>query len=285
MADIHLTHLALQHNNAVTSPPDGREKYVARQLFRKLARMGRLARNKEDHSNTIGVGQQNEVSKLWCDDVRPASVLLDGNDDVVGVIDWEMSYFAPMSFHNDPPWWLITDKPEFYKKGLSAWVKEYERHLPPFLKAVELEEQKLRETKEKTKHGSVTLHGDLQLLAINEAAESRGSSMLMSKRMKRNWEDGRFFVEYCTRRNYGFDPFYWKYVDKKFFGANKKTGLLLKKGAYKGRLHLLSDKERAQMEQFIAWKLEDREDGKVVEWEEKDAKAVLEACLAVRWAN
>lgn len=71
-----------------------------------------------------------------------------------------------------------------------------------------------------------------------------------------------------------------QYVDKKFFGKNNKTGLLLKKGGYKGRLHLLSDKERAQMEPFIAWKLEDRKDEKVVEWDEKDAKAVLEACLA-----
>lgn len=87
MADMHLTHLALQHNNAVTSPPDGREKYVARQLFRKLAREGRLAGNEEDHDKTTGAGQQKEVFKLWCDDMRPASVLLDDNDDVVGVID------------------------------------------------------------------------------------------------------------------------------------------------------------------------------------------------------
>ncbi|KAL2283173.1 hypothetical protein FJTKL_10070 [Diaporthe vaccinii] len=40
MANMHLAHLALKHNNAVTSPPDGREKYVARQIFRKLAKEG-----------------------------------------------------------------------------------------------------------------------------------------------------------------------------------------------------------------------------------------------------
>lgn len=280
MADMHLTHLALQHNNAVTSPPDGREKYVARQLFRKLAREGRLARDEEegDHGNTTA-GQQKGVFKLWCDDMRPASVLLDDNDDVVGVIDWEMSYFAPASFHDNPPWWLIINKPEFFEKGISAWVKEYERHLPLFLEAVEQEEARLGETKEKVDDGLATLHSDLQLLAIDEAAEDGRPSTLMSKRMKRNWENGRFFVDYCARRNYGFDPFYWKYLDKKFFGKNKKTGLLLKKCGYKSRLHFLSDRERAQMEPFIAWKLEDRDDEQVVEWDEKDAKAVLEACL------
>lgn len=124
MAGMHLPHLALQHNNAVTSPPDGREKYIARQLFRKLAREGRLTRDEDDHHDNTPAGKQKKVFKLWCDDMRPASVLLDDNDDVVGVIDWEMSYFAPTPFHDNPPWWLIINKPEFFTKGISAWAKE-----------------------------------------------------------------------------------------------------------------------------------------------------------------
>lgn len=103
MADLHLAHLAFQHNDAVTSPPDGREKYVARQLFRKLAREGRLTESVEHKGDATTPGQREEVFKLWCDDMRPASVLLDDNSDVVGVVDWEMSYFAPASFHDNPP--------------------------------------------------------------------------------------------------------------------------------------------------------------------------------------
>ncbi|KAJ4415023.1 hypothetical protein N0V82_007605 [Gnomoniopsis sp. IMI 355080] len=272
MADMHLAHLAFQHNNAVLSRPDGREKYVARQLFRKLAREGRLAGEKRVYDK--------DVFKLWCDDMRPASVLLDDNDDVVGVIDWEMSYFAPASFHNNLPWWLIVDKPEFYEKGLSSWVKEYERHLPLFLQAMDMEEAELRGTREETRHVDGALHRRRQPGDTDEAGEDGRSSGQVSKRMKQNWENREFFVDYCARRNYGFDPIYWKYVDEKFFGKNKKTALLLQKGGYKGRQHLLSEKERAQMEPFISWKLEDREDEKIVEWDEKDARAILAACLA-----
>lgn len=279
MADMHLTHLAFQHNSAVLSPPDGREKYVARQLFRKLAREGRLTEDDEGYEDTAAE-RHNEVFKLWCDDMRPASVLLNDNDDVVGVIDWEMSYFAPGSFFESPPWWLIIQRPEFYEKGVGSWVKDYERRLPLFLEAMELEEATLRVPKEKSRNGGGTPHSGPQLLAIDEAAGSRRSSVPISKRMKRNWESGRFFVDYCTRRNYGFDPVYWKCLDERFFGKNKKSGLVLKRSGYKGRLHLLSERDRAQMEPFVAWKMEDRGDEKVVEWDEKDAKAVLAACMA-----
>lgn len=277
MADMHFTHLTFQHNDAVLSLPDGRESYVARQLFRRLAREGRLAQD-EQEDNGMAITQQNEVFKFWCDDMRPTSVLLNDNNDVVGVIDWEMSYFAPASFHYNPPWWLIIDRPEFFKKGLRSWAKEYERHLPLFLKAMEIEEAELKKAKQKAGDGQGPIQNSLQLLAIDEAGGHGSQSTSMSKRMKQNWDNGRFFLDYCARRNYGFDPIYWKFVDKKFFGKNMK-GLILKKARYKERLHLLSKKERAQMEPFVAWKMEDWEEDKVVEWEEKDAHTVLAACL------
>lgn len=279
MADMHLTHLSFQHNSAVLSPPDGREAYVARQLFRKLAREDQLAQNEEGGDGTAE-GKQKEVFRLWCDDLRPSSVLLDDNDDVVAVIDWEMSYFAPASFHYNPPWWLLIDKPEYWKTGLSSWVTEYEKFLPLFLEAMNVEETELKRAKEKMKNGSDALHNSLQLLAIDEAGKDQHLSSPMSERMKRNWENGRFFLDYSARRGYGFDPIYWKYVDKKFFGKTKKTSFLLKNSGYKERLHLLSDEERAQMEPFVAWKMESRDDEKVVEWEEKDARAIQAACLA-----
>ncbi|KAL1864619.1 hypothetical protein Daus18300_007636 [Diaporthe australafricana] len=281
MADLHLAHLTFQHNDAVEGRPDGSEKYVARQLFRRLAKEGQLAKDEDECEVTAAGTQQKEVFKLWCDDMRPSSVLLDGDDNVVGVIDWEMSYFAPASYHYDPPWWLLKEKPEFYKKGLGSWAKEYERRLPLYLEAVDMEEAHLKAAKEHTNVDAGPVNSRLQLLTITEAGRDAHPSTPTSKRMKRNWESGRFFVDYAARRNYAFDPIYWKYIDKKFFGKNKKAGLLSKKSAYKERLHLLSEQERAQMERFVAWKSEDVEGEEVVEWDENDAQAVMAACLAV----
>lgn len=276
MAEMHLAHLTFQHNDAVLSLPDGRDSYVARQLFRRLAREGWLDKDEDDGGNSE-TKREHEVFKLWCDDMRPSSVLLDDNDDVVGVIDWEMSYFAPASFSHDPPWWLIMDKPEFFDKGLSSWAKAYERHLPLFLKAMEMEEKELKKV-EKTQEA---LHNGLHLLTIEEEEEDQQDrpSTSISQRMARNWENGQFFIDYCARRSFAFDPIYWKFVDKKFFGKNK-NGLLLKKSKHKARLPLLSETERTQMETFVKWKMENVDEEKVVEWDEKDAQAVLTACLS-----
>lgn len=43
LADMHLTQLTFQHNDAIADADDARDKYVARQLFRRLAREGRLS--------------------------------------------------------------------------------------------------------------------------------------------------------------------------------------------------------------------------------------------------
>ncbi|KAG8158152.1 hypothetical protein KVR01_011913 [Diaporthe batatas] len=275
MADMHLTHFTFQHNDAALSLPDGHEAYVARQLFRKLAREGRLHKDEDDDKST-DTTQKSEIFKLWCDDMRPTSVLLDDNDDVVGVVDWEMSYFAPASFSYDPPWWLIIDKPEFYRKGLSSWTKDYERHLPLFLRAMEMEEAELNKTMEGP---HTSLHAGPALLAVDESNKQKPPPISMSKRMAQHWENGRFFVDYCARRNFGFDPIYWQILDKKFFGKNK-TGLLLKRGRHTGRLNLLSDQERAQMTVLVKWKREHGDEEKIVEWGEKEAQALLTACLA-----
>lgn len=282
MADLSLSRLAFQRNNAVLSPPDGREKYVARQLFRKLARDGRPAGNNAGRGTGAAAARargRGEVFKLWCDDMRPTSVLLDDNDDVVGVIDWEMSYFAPASFHDDPPWWLLAGKPEFWNQGLGSWVKEYERRLPLFLKAMELEVRVLREAGGEAKHDLGAPHRRLELSAIDEVGKDGSLLIPMSKRMQQAWEDGDFFMNYIARRGDALDPIYWRYIDKKLFGMHKKVGTLFKKGGYKGRLHLLSEKERAQMEPFVTWKMEDSGEEKLVDWDERDAQVVLAACL------
>jgi hypothetical protein len=43
LAEMHITQLVFQHNDLVTTADDCRDKYVARQLFRKLAKQGQLS--------------------------------------------------------------------------------------------------------------------------------------------------------------------------------------------------------------------------------------------------
>lgn len=64
-----------------------------RQLFRKLRAEGRLANAEFDHG----------PFKLWCDNFRPANVLVDKDANIAAAIDWEFSYAAPADFFFVPP--------------------------------------------------------------------------------------------------------------------------------------------------------------------------------------
>lgn len=51
LSNMHLAQLLFQHNDLISSEDDCRNKYIARQLFRKLAKQGRLS--------TFGFAQDN----------------------------------------------------------------------------------------------------------------------------------------------------------------------------------------------------------------------------------
>ncbi|ROW13110.1 hypothetical protein VPNG_05938 [Cytospora leucostoma] len=287
LADMHLAHLAFQRNDAVLGPPDARDKYVARQLFRRLAASGRLTGD-ENRSGAGGAGrdgeevseeedeQREERFKLWCDDMRPASVLLDGDENVVGVIDWEMSYFAPASYAYDPPWWLCLAKPEYWRPGLGDFFVGFERYLGVFLRAMEMEEEEVALRERARAAGCSALDrlcvGAADLRLDDTGVPARRSSPPLSVRMRRSWEGGRFFVNYAARKAWAFDPIYWKYIDPKYFGENVE-------GGYEGRLKLLSEREKEQMELFVERKVEESKEVKLVEWDPEDARVLLQACL------
>jgi hypothetical protein len=77
LADMHMIHLSTQRNDAMESVEDCRRKYIARCLFRKLARENRLCRYDQG------------PFKLFCDDFGPANVLANSqyNFKVVGAVD------------------------------------------------------------------------------------------------------------------------------------------------------------------------------------------------------
>ena len=55
--------------------------------------------------------------RLWADDFRPGNILVDNSDDIVAVIDWELTYAGPTQFMLDCPWWLLLEVPESVETG------------------------------------------------------------------------------------------------------------------------------------------------------------------------
>ena len=105
LAGMHVAQLVFQHNNLVQSEDDCRSKYVARELFYSLAKHRRLstfgftednwsARSKFQQFTCPSPESSNSF-RLWCDDLRPANILLNQDDDVIAAIDWEFTYAAP----------------------------------------------------------------------------------------------------------------------------------------------------------------------------------------------
>ncbi|OQD86719.1 hypothetical protein PENANT_c007G09858 [Penicillium antarcticum] len=184
LADLHMAHLSSQKHDAVDSAEDCRTKYIARCLFRKLAREKRLCRF------------DNGPFKLYCDDLRPANVLADSRMEykICGAIDWEFSYAAPADFVYAPPCWLLLERPEYWDLGLNDWTRVYGQRLE-----VWLEELVMRED------------ADIARGSIGE--ENRLSGL-----MRESWENGDFWVSYAARRSWAFDLVYWARIDRRFFG-------------------------------------------------------------------
>ncbi|KAJ9139239.1 hypothetical protein NKR19_g7560 [Coniochaeta hoffmannii] len=110
LANMHLSQLVFQHNDIISGEDDCRNKYVARQLFRRLANQGCLS--------TFGSQKTAGPFRLWCDDFRPANALLDrahDDDKLAAVIDWEFTHAAAAQFVLDPPWWLLFEIPEMWE--------------------------------------------------------------------------------------------------------------------------------------------------------------------------
>lgn len=97
--DMHVAELLFMNEKLIDSAEDCRNKFVARYLIRNLVRGRQEAQ----------AGQPRETFRLWGDDIRSDNVLLDENGVVVGVVDWEYTYFAPETYHLNPPWWLLAE--------------------------------------------------------------------------------------------------------------------------------------------------------------------------------
>ncbi|TPX10793.1 uncharacterized protein E0L32_008182 [Thyridium curvatum] len=251
LADMQMATLLFQHNDIVSSEDDCRTKYVARQLFRRLAKQGRLSTFGFSGSKTAGATlpapDGSSSFRLWPDDFRPANVLVH-DERIAGIIDWEFTYAGPTQFVLDPPWWLLIEVPEMWENGIDDWASVYERRLETWLLEMERAEK-----------------------------DMRPGSLLLSAYMRESWKTGRFWLNYAARKSWAFDTVYWKYLDEKFFGKRECDGPPEK--LWKSRVHLLNAQEQRAMEPLVQIKMEESKKRVLVDWGAAEARQHLSSFL------
>lgn len=177
LANQHLYHLKFQRNDAITDEADCRKKYVARCLFRGIAR-------------TVSREYCHGPFRLFCDDFRPDNILVDAPKlDITGAIDWEFTYVAPVEFTHAAPWWLLLERPEDWELDLNHFLERYIPRLHIFLEALrECESRKIN-------HGSLS------------------ESQCLSDHMENSMENGLFWFCLAARHGAMFDEIYWAFID------------------------------------------------------------------------
>ena len=245
LAQLNIQHLLHQRNDAVQSADDCRRKFVARKLFYKLARDKKLSLP----------CNENGPFKLWCDDFRPANVLLDEDMHITGVVDWEFTYTAPVEFSYAPPWWLLIEKPEFWSKGIEDWTRVFDRRLKTFLMA-------MRHCEEMDNQ-----HGQRQ--------------HRLSDQMQQSWESGDFWVVYALLHSFAFDAIYWQKIDQRFFGSTETDD---PNEAWRERLGLLDESQRSEMEWLVTKKLEWMEN-RVLAWDPDEYTEAFRQELKIKRAE
>ncbi|AEO59382.1 hypothetical protein MYCTH_2307624 [Thermothelomyces thermophilus ATCC 42464] len=273
LADLHVAHLTFQRNQAIESADDCRDKFVARFLFRQLVRQGKLLPDWEGGSWGRKKRRGEEKFKLWIDDFRPHNILVDADLNVVGVIDWEWAYFAPASFRDEPPWWLLLGRPELWRGTVLDWRDEFSGVLDVFCRALDHVEEKEEEREEKEDDGKWSIDQRIDALGLDAKEGFPTMTLRLSERMRQSWDSGTFWANYAARRCYGFDPVFWDFLDERFFRENAE-------GGFEGRMHLLPDKVRRRMQSFVDKKVEDSKEEKIDEWEPQQAREYLAEILA-----
>ncbi|KAL3420278.1 phosphotransferase [Phlyctema vagabunda] len=260
LAEMHIAQLIFQHNDLVTTEDDCRNKYVARQIFRRLAKDHRLssfgfaddswsAQSKSWSSALPRAPSNLGPFRLWADDFRPGNILVDDSDEIVAAIDWELTYAGPTQFILDCPWWLLLEAPESWKPDIDDWTKVYDKRLQTWLLAKEKAEQDL---------GAETL------------------PFCLSTQMRASWETGRFWLNYAAKNSWAFDTIFWKYLDEKFFGTREDVP---EDDLWRTRVDLLTEGEKAAMEPFVEWKMNDKKERILVDWDSDEARQRLSELL------
>ncbi|KAH8770994.1 hypothetical protein F5883DRAFT_492853 [Diaporthe sp. PMI_573] len=250
IAEIYIAGL-LYDTDLEMDAEDIREKFVARCLFRQLAKKRKIPQRPDD--DETAAEKTKESFRLWCDDFRPHNVLCNDQGDVQGVIDWEFVYFGPESYIYDPPYWLFIDRdPEDLLDGQEDG-SVHEQDI-----ASENGEINDNEPKEQDKHignnddGAYSNRTDFEATRLSIQDEDTIPTPLYDGMTKR-WEKQR--NEYLWNFTYRwdrdeFDAWYWDELDREHGG---------KWGDYRDRLDLLPQHVKDLMEWFVHKRMEERD--------------------------
>lgn len=86
-------------------------------------------------------------------------------------------------------------------------------------------------------------------------------------------ESCRFWLNYAAKNSWAFDTILRKHLDGRIFGIRKKD--VPKENLWKTRVYLLSEKERAAIEPFVKWIMEDQKERMLVNWNPEEVKRLL----------
>lgn len=87
--------------------------------------------------------------------------------------------------------------------------------------------------------------------------DTQHSQRRLSDQMQRSWESGDFWVVYAILHSFAFDTIYWQKIDRRFFGPTETDN---PSEAWKERLNLLDESQKAEMGRLVMRKLDEMED-------------------------
>lgn len=297
-----IAELLFMNEKFIKSETGCRDIFVARCLVRDMVCRRQNGTGEPDQPSPKAeaqIDQPHETFRLWGDDFRPDNVLLDENGVVVGVVDWEYTYFAPETYWANPPWWLPVEFMEDYYGDEDAGSHTSDQEELPHDAEKEQEElpHNAEKEKEQQRDGNFQeqwnelvrtylsalakvekkLPSDQQVRPLGNHLCSRPDQdqtvaaptvqqVPLSQLMRHRWDENRAECALTTSLSQGFllDNYFWDYIDEPCWGENAV-------GGHKGRLELLNDPCRMLMDWFVHRRVEERQ-----KWE---PKALLDQVL------
>lgn len=277
-ANMGVAGLLFMNEKFTESATDCRDQFVARCLTRDIVR-----RRQNSSCQHIQTGpdtatqnhQTHETFRLWGDDLGPENVLLDENGAVVGVVDWEYTYFAPETYLANPPWWLLLEVVEKYagedrepntsdsgqlshdaederdEQGDRKYQAPWDDAVKTYLRALEKAEETLQSDKQDRHLGNHLCSGSSKDEAV---AAHIAQPVTLSQLMRHRWNEDikEYALTTLASRSSLQDIYFWGCIDKSVWGENAT-------GGHEDRLGLLNAPSRMLMEWFVYRRVEEIE--------------------------
>lgn len=241
-AGLKIAELLFMDDRFVGSATSCKDQFVVRLLLREIVRQ----RGKPSEEQT-GTDGRREVFRLWGDAFSPEKVLLNKDGEVVGIIGWEYAYFAPETYHVNPPWWLLVEA-----GALEGYTTDdNQEDLPEDAKAAGKDDEDVKERLYEQWGERVRTY----LLALGKE-EGQQQPLSLSHRMRHRWDEDKkehFRVASMTETLL-MGKYYWEHVDELAWGASEV-------GGYEGRLEALNPLARLLMDWFVSRRSEEKQPG------------------------